>query len=923
MRERLSMNKDWLFHLGEVEGKLSSTHDVIYGQAKAGGLKGPGGLEWNDNEWDMVQLPHDWSFRLPFDREHGVADFGYKNRGIGWYRKKFVLDEQDQGKQLSIHFDGIATHATIYFNGSVIHRNFCGYTSFSFDISDRAFFGNRPNVLAVRVNAEESEGWWYEGAGIYRNCWLTKTDKLHIAERGIWVNPQKQADKLWQTNIEATVRSEYEQPVHFTVKSTILDPQQNIVEEGVSESVVEPYDQVKLQQMIELNDPQLWDIEHPHLYTLKCSVLKDGLVVDELDTAFGYRTIRICPDTGFYLNERPIKIKGTCNHQDHAGVGVALPDELHAYRIKRLKEMGSNAYRAAHHNPAPELLDACDRLGMLVMDENRNFDSSEEGLKQVENMVTRDRNHPSVVMYSLFNEEPLQGTPIGRKMFKRMKNVIRRLDPTRPVLGAMNGGVMEDEGTADIMDITGFNYMNGAYEAFRAKHPQQPLIGSETVSAFSTRGNYVYDKQQQVFDSFDEQRASWGNTVRESWKTINTHDYIMGTFVWTGFDYRGEPTPYQWPSVSTHFGIMDTCGFPKDSYYLYQAFWLEEPVLHIVSHWNWPGLEGQPIKVMTHTNCDEVAVYVNGRLFDRQSVDIYEQQTWQIPYEPGTLTMEGYRAGKLVATAHQHTTGSAARLKIEPHKSVLLGDGRDAIVVNVHAVDEQGRYVTTANNLVQFSCEGSGFIAGCGNGNPNSHEADIASSRKLFNGSLQIIVQSVHGSENITLTFSGENLPEQQLVIPVQAAVEPPYVPSARDLYINDWFVTQEPQADKPDPHAEVDLTNMNTWENVDVSFGFRESLKNKGGYIMYRAQLAAELIQFSRLPQLMFQAISGNVEIYMNGKLQFAQMIEWNTEIALSLEPFANDEQLAIVVIIGLHPDMHTPGINGTVSVRNEKQSD
>lgn len=917
MRERLSMNKDWLFHLHDVEGKVSSTHDVIYGQAKAGGIKGPGGIEWNDNGWDTVQLPHDWSYQLPFDREYGIADFGYKQRGIGWYRKKFFLTETDKHKQLMLHFDGIATHATIYFNGSVIERNFCGYTSFSVDITDRAFFGERPNVLSVRVNAQESEGWWYEGAGIYRNTWLTKTDKLNITPRGIWVNPQKQADNSWITNIETTISNEHEAAKQYTLVSTIIDAEQKVVAKQHTTASILPNEEATLIQAINVTDPLLWDIDHPHLYSLQSTILIDDQTIDEVQTSFGFRTIRICPDTGFYLNDRRIKLKGTCNHQDHAGVGVALPDELHTYRIQRLKDMGSNAYRAAHHNPAPELLEACDRLGMLVMDENRNFDSSPEGIRQVENMVTRDRNHPSVIMYSVFNEEPLQGTPIGRKMFKRLKDTITRLDPTRPILGAMHGGVMEDEGSATLMDVTGFNYMNGAYEGFRAKYPNQPLIGSETVSAFSTRNNYVSNRELQIFDSFDTERASWGNTVRESWKTIDTHDYIMGTFVWTGFDYRGEPTPYEWPSVSTHFGVMDTCGFPKDAYYLYQAFWLDRPILHIVSHWNWQGKEGQPVKVMTHTNCDEVALYVNGRLIDRQAIDLYEQYTWEIAYEPGTLTMEGYIDGKLVITTHKQTTNSATSLHIEPHKSVLLGDGRDALVVNVHAVDELGRFVPTANDLVHLQLEGLGTILGHGNGNPNSHESDISPSRCLFNGSMQIIIQGAVGVGELKLTITSDTLASQELVVPVIESSEPPYIPSARDLYINDWHVTQEPQAVRPDPHAEVDLTDMNTWEKVDVSFGFREVMKNKEGYVLYRTQLEREAVDFTRSPLLQFQAIGGDAEVYINGVKLFERNMEWNNEITVPLIEDKEAELISVTVLVRIEPSMYSPGVNGPVSVR------
>lgn len=916
MRERLSMDKDWMFHHGDIAIPAENSHKAVYGNAKAGGIMGAASIEWNDNEWEAVGLPHDWSYRQPFDREGGVPDFGYKPRGIGWYRKKFKLELSDNGKQLLLEFDGIASYATIYLNGSVLERNLCGYTSFVVDITDRVFYGDRPNLLVVKVDASVSEGWWYEGAGIYRHVWLTKKDSLSIADRGIWVNPMKQDGEQWLTNVATRITNEGDTETGFELLSRVVRADGAVVAEERTAGRTEAGEAVVLQQNLPLGSPLLWDVDSPNLYKLHSTLLVDGEERDAVTTSYGYRTIRICPDTGFYLNERRLKIKGTCNHQDHAGVGVALPDSLQEYRIARLKEMGSNAYRCAHHNPAPELLEACDRLGMLVMDENRNFDSSPEGLRQVENMVTRDRNHPSVVFYSLYNEEPLQGTPVGRKMFKRMKRAVLRLDDTRPILGAMNGGVMEDEGTVDLMDIAGFNYMHGGYDRFHEKHPSQPMIGSETVSAFATRGTYVSDTELQFFDSFDRERANWGNTARESWQAINTRDYMMGTFVWTGFDYRGEPTPYEWPSVSTHFGILDTCGFPKDSYYLYQAFWLDEPIAHIAGGWNWPGKEGQPVTIMTHTNCEEVAIYVNGELRHRQAVDIYEQCQWEIPYEPGTLRLEGYRDGKLAATDEKITPGKACALRVEASKPALLGDGRDAIIVNVYAIDAEGRFVETAGHRVSFSLTGSGIILGAGNGNPNSHELDHLMERRLFNGCFQLIVGSDAGLKAIELTLQGEGLQPLVHVIPVEAAEEHPYVSSVRERYINNWLLTQELSLQRPNPNVDIHPTDMNSWEKVDVSFGPQQLLQGADGYVIYRSSIVLTERERSSSPNLYFHAISGDSEIYVNGKLLAKQSSPWPLSLEVALDGVELGEETVLSVLVGIKPDMYKPGINGAVSM-------
>jgi beta-galactosidase len=775
-RVRLSMDKGWRFHLGDLSCSDESKHAGAVNLTKAGGIGGPAGADYNDENWQLVDIPHDWAVEQEFSQDE-IVNQGYKPRGIGWYRKIFMLDESDKGKQLLLEFDGICTDSRIYFNGSELMHNRSAYNSFVVDISDRAFWGDKPNVLAVRVDATVYEGWWYEGAGIYRHVWLTKKNPVHIAHWGIWVNPQRDSDGKWNTYIETTVENSDYKDEAFTVASTILDPDGNIVGKAEITDICPGGEQIAVKQRVILENPRLWDIDAPNLYTLESQVFKENVLVDDDTTRFGYRTIRVCPDTGFYLNDRNIKIMGTCNHQDHAGVGVALPDSLHYYRIRRLKEMGSNAYRCAHGNPAKELLDACDEMGMLVMDENRRFESSPEVIKQVESMVRRDRNHPCVILYSLCNEEPLQGTAQGRATAKRLIQAIKKLDNTRFITAAMNGGFLEDEGFADVLDITGFNYNIGDYDPFHKKHPRQPMIGSENNCTFSTRGVYFTDNARQIISSYDEEKASWGHTIRETWKAVNTRSYVMGLFVWTGFDYRGEPTPFAWPSINSHWGAMDTCGFPKDGFYLHKACWTKKPMVHILPHWNWEGMEGKPVKVMSHTNCEEVELFLNGRSLGRKTVNIYKQAVWMVEYEPGVLMMKGYVNNEEAAVDIVETSGKAAALRLEADRDFIYGDGLDAMPVNACAVDPEGRFVPFADDKVSFTVTGPGRIIGVGNGDPNSHERDKATSRSLFNGRCQAILQSIQGTGFIIVRAEAAGLKPAELVIRVEPREPVPSVP--------------------------------------------------------------------------------------------------------------------------------------------------
>ena len=432
-------------------------------------------------------------------------------------------------------------------------------------------------------------------------------------------------------------------------------------------------------------------------------------------------------DKGFLLNGKPYELKGTCNHQDHAGVGAALPDALQYFRVAKLKEMGDNAIRTSHNPPTPELLDACDRLGMLVMDENRLLGSDEENLRRWTGQIRRDRNHPSVAIWSIANEEfRVQSTPTGKRVAETMQNLVQRLDPTRPVTYAAPVG-NEFQGINSIIEVRGWNYHIGTnnMDAYHAAHPAQPNVGTEQGSTVSTRGIYTNDAARGYVSAYDIGATKWSNTAEQWWSFFAARPWLSGGFVWTGFDYRGEPTPYGWPCVNSHFGMLDTCGFPKDNFYYYQAWWTDKPVLHLLPHWNWPGREGQNIDVWCYANCPEVELFLNGRSLGRQTMTNNSHLQWTVNYAPGTLSAKGYSGGKIVAETKVETTGDPAAVQLAPDRAAINADGEDVSVFTVSVADAQGRIVPVATNLIHFELSGPGKILGVGNGDPSCHEPDV------------------------------------------------------------------------------------------------------------------------------------------------------------------------------------------------------
>ncbi len=770
------MNPGWRFHLGDIPFPDAKAVMQAYswGWAKSGAFQGAALREYDDTAWRALDLPHDWVMEGTFDPAAG-ASHGYLPSGVAWYRKTFVLPAADAGRRMWLEFDGVFRDSTVYFNGHRLGHEPSGYTSFRFDISDFILPGE-DNVVAVRVDAREGEGWWYEGAGIYRNVWLVKLDAVHVAPWGVQVAAEPRGQGLNRAAVEVITEltNDGDEPVRCGLRQAIEDAAGNEVATEESVFKLGPGDTVEVPQALELRTPQLWSVDEPYLYRLRTEVTCDGREIDAVTTPFGVRSLRFDADKGFFLNGKPLKLKGASNHQDHAGVGVAVPARLFEFRVARLKEMGANAWRCAHNPPAPEFLDACDRLGMLVMDETRCMNSTPHALHQLETMVRRDRNHPCVMLWSLGNEEFLQTSPVGARIIRRMKRLVQRLDPTRPVTLAMNGGWGEP--VAPLLDIMGCNYAHVGYDDFHKRFPTLPMFGSETSAAIATRGEYTNAPERGAFSAYDVNTPGFGAVAETGWKAIAERDFMAGTFPWTGFDYRGEPAPYEWPCVSSNFGIVDTCGFPKDTFYYYQAWWSNRLVLHLLPHWTWPGREGETLPVWCHTNCDEVELFLNGTSQGRQAVPRNGHAEWKVAYAPGTLKACGLRNGKVVAEETVETAGAPVAIRLAVDRPQVAADGEDVAQVVVSVVDAAGRVVPYADQDIFFTVTGPGKVLGTGNGNPASHEPDKAMHRRVFHGLCVAFLQPTTVPGTIEFAASAAGMTGARLAVASVACTPRPNV---------------------------------------------------------------------------------------------------------------------------------------------------
>ncbi|HEY5234452.1 MAG TPA: beta-galactosidase GalA [Verrucomicrobiae bacterium] len=786
-REHLSLDLNWKFHLGDDWPNASDLSHL-------GTSTGPITERFNDSAWRAVNLPHDWGIELPFDR-NGDKDHGYRPLGrnfpsnsIAWYRRTFELPSSDSGKRIWLTFDGAFRDTTVWVNGWLVRHHEGGYNPFREDITDVVHFGGK-NTVAVRVDATKFEGWFYEGAGIYRHVWLDVTSPVAVAPDGIFVATVIPVSDLGRIQIQTQVRNSQSNSVAAKVNCEIRSPEGKLVGTTYESADLAPWSETQFnelavylmwdhhfatlglprgQEMVK-HTPELWSPESPKLYKLITTVSVAGKIVDKKETAFGIRTVDFDATNGFLLNGKRYELQGVCIHQDWPGVGVAVPDSLQYFRVSRLKEMGCNAIRTSHNPPAPGFLDACDQLGILVMDEHRLPGGDTESLRKWDDQIRRDRNHPSVAIWCLGNEERgVEDTPQGANVARSMQDLVKRLDPTRPVTyAAPEGDVFR--GINSVIEVRGWNYYlaTNNTDRYHAEHPTQPEVCTEQGSIVSTRGIYANDRQRGYISSYDTNWPGWTPpNAMWLWSYVAARPWLSGVFVWAGFDYAGEPSPNSWPNINSQFGILDRCGFPKDTFYYYQSWWQTNAVLHLLPHWNWPGREGQDIRVVAYSNCKQVELFLNGVSLGRQVMAVNSDLAWQVKYAPGTLSAKGFDdAGKVIAETKVETTGDATQIQLTPDRKMINADGEDVAVFTVSALDAQGRTVPVAQNKIAFAIEGAGKIIGVGNGDPSCHEPDTFAgqaapqwSRSLFNGLAQIIVQSTRDAGEIKLTATADGL---------------------------------------------------------------------------------------------------------------------------------------------------------------------
>ena len=909
------INKGWKFIEGDMdvlpEGR---THDDIYAFAKGNGAKGPAELSYDDSGWQDVELPHDWVTGKDFT-EKAALNHGYKERGCGWYRFKFNLPEEDRKKRISLQFEGVSRKAEIYINGLLCRRQFYGYNSFSVDITDFVCFTPSVNQLAVRIDASDWEGWWYEGAGIYRNVWMVKQDPIHIAYQGVYAKTMHLGGNEWELSVETTVENSFAEAGEAKIEYILYDNGRIIAEfSSETEARIDGFDQAVVCGSTRVKEITAWDTEQPKLYDLRVNCIS-GNSMDHKNIRIGFRTVELSAEEGFLLNGRRVKLKGVCCHQDHAGVGTAVPYAVKEYRIGLLKEMGANAYRPAHH-PDPEILDICDRMGMLVMQENRTFSSDAATLEELRGIARGTRNHPGAVMYSIFNEEPLQGTERGARMAARMRTLIHKMDDSRPVLGAFNGGYLDESGAVTSLDAVGINYSTVWYDEFHKKFPEIPLVASETASACMVRGEYRSDADKHLIESYDTFCVAWGNTHRDAWKMTEERKFVAGAFVWTGFDYRGEPTPFQWPSVASFFGIYDSCGFTKEAVYLYKAMWKKEPVVHLISPWAGKHEEGEMIRTQIVSNCEEVELRIGGKVKMRLSGGVYEQEPFLLPYEKETLEAVGYIAGEERAREYVACTGRAVRLKIILHKNTLVNDGLDTAVVNVCAVDKDGNADVDAEDMIFIETGENARILGCGNGNPNSHEPDCAPYRKLFHGWAQFIIRA-ECSGNFRIRVRAEELKPAEAVITVCEKEHIPFLEPARISTVEGWKMYSRVLDEDPQGEIESESNDQNSYEPVEFHGRPQGILTGKEGkYAVYRCEID---IKGEKETYLLFQEIKGQAWIYYNDVLACSRTEESEGAVKAAVPSEMRGKIICTVVVRNQDTSNGEAGICGSVIMQEK----
>jgi beta-galactosidase len=783
---RQAFNDGWRFFKGEAERAEQPAFD--------------------DSGWLALRLPHDWAIDGPFDPKLNPHTGALPIFGTGWYRKAFTLPANATGRYFSVEFDGAMSNSKVWLNGEELGGRPYGYSSFALDLTPHLKFG-ATNVLAVRLTPENHSSRWYPGAGIYRNVWLTATGPVHVAHWGTYVTTPQVTGAQATVAVKAEIQNRSSQPAKVAVRTTVLDPAGKPVANNESDAAIPAGGTHTVSTNLAVQHPRRWDVEQPQLYTLLTEVLDGKRVIDRYTTPFGIRTIAFDKAQGFLLNGRHLKLQGVCMHHDLGALGAAVNRRATERQLQILKDGGVNAIRTSHNPPSPELLEFTDRLGLLVMDESfdmwripkvpngysKYFDEWSE--RDIRDMLRRDRNHPSIILWSIGNEIPEQNRPDGWLIAKRLTGFCHEEDPTRPTTSAFNDDLAAIRNKlAENVDVPGINYKPFHYGQLLQEHPDWAIYGSETSSCVSSRGVYhlpleKYEKHpSHQLTSYDIIAPPWAYLPDAEFAAQDKFPQVLGEFVWTGFDYIGEPTPYyegrgaataeDWPARSSYFGMVDLAGFPKDRYYLYQSVWSKKPMVHLLPHWNWESMAGNPIPVMAYTNGEEVELFLNGKSLgrkkrfsepvelpvgpnisqDRKFSSKYRLE-WQVPFEPGTLKAVAYTGGKQVAEAERRTAGAPARLSLVPDRNAIAADGDDLSFTTVRVEDKDGNLCPSADNLVKFRISGAGIIQAVDNGNAATVEPFHADYRKAFSGLALVIVRSKAGQGGrIELEAASEGL---------------------------------------------------------------------------------------------------------------------------------------------------------------------
>ena len=778
MRQEMLFNDGWLFREGEIAVPRLRIKGPVYMQSKTARRQiGPASVRYYDepdpyancglvreDRWQKVTLPHDYMIGKEIDPNENNA-LGFVHYENAWYRKHFKMDaltgetgSTGEGKRVLLRFDGISTRSEIYVNGCLMARNFSAFNTFEVDITDVVLWGDADNVLAVYTNTDEFEGWWYQGGGIYRDVWLTITDEVAIDLWGVYAPARKGEGDVWQVDLQTTVVNAGYDPCEVTAVSTLLAPDGAAVATAKGSGSVPARQTGTLSYAMAVAAPALWDPDHPNLYTIETALFRGGEEIDRVTTRMGFRTVEASAK-GLFINGKPTYLKGICGHQDCGLTGLAVPANVARYKMQLAKEMGANAYRTSHYMQTAAYLDACDELGILVMDETRWFESTEESFRQLDALVKRDRNRPSVIFWSTANEENGHVTESGRRIHRAMAARIRALDDTRLITTAVS--VSPERCTVyDDCDVIGVNYNLGLYDGIHEAYPDKAVFASECCATGTTRDwHHPTDNVGHTRDR-DFDTNSWFRSRENSWRALKSKPYVIGGFQWIAFEHRGEAV---WPAVCSISGAVDLFLQRKGAFYQNRSYWLDTPVAHILPHWNFRGMEGQPIPVSVYTNCDEVELFLNGKSQGRLAVEPYGVADWSVPYEPGELLARGYKGGREVVTDSRVTTGAPVALRLTPVLVSAEGE-RGLDLVCCECVDAEGRPVPDAEPFVRFSTAAPATIVGTGSDNCD-HTPVPLPDRQMYMGKIMVALRPAPGQSERTLFARADGLASANITI--------------------------------------------------------------------------------------------------------------------------------------------------------------